>query len=443
MKKTLILAAVAAFTLSSCSKDTPVDVTGTNEALGNEISFRTTLNKSDDAIDDPQTRVAHANALDLNNFTLFAKKWSSNTTGVKGAGFDFMNFFSVGRQQNIGAPSGGDRYVYYPIKHYPSTTGEGISFFAYTPAGSISVSGDNVTQPHAISGATGDAATMVFDYTVPVTFVEERQNQEDFLVAAYKQSSAVGGAVKLNFKHALASISFAASNLSEGTGFVAHKIELINFANTATLTLSPGAVGTTASSFTWSSVAGTQTYPGNTSPYIRNKTYTVNILGYGDALTASDGFSIDSIKQDIYAGAYIPPRSNGGTAKTIQLTSSNEHLMMLPQRLQASNNGSGMLELTEPTVQYKVNEVPSDLTSKCYIKITFSSFEGDMNWIYRRAFLYLRMPNPAWEGVYTNYPSVINAGSKYKFTYTFDQNAAGSPITIDPGITVDKWVDGN
>lgn len=205
MRKSLVMAAVAAMVLAGCSQDNVVN-SGAEQGNGTPIEFRTLTNK---------TRATESmDSENIGDFRVSANK-DSNTE------FDFMKDIAV-----IKSNSGSATVVwsYAPLKFYPTGTNS-IDFFAYSPSGSANV------KTGMTSVTTKEAA---LTYAVPL--LGDTKKAEDFLIATQTITNAAGK-VAMEFKHALSIATFAAKNVSKGMTLIVTGIELSKLGVEAELTI--------------------------------------------------------------------------------------------------------------------------------------------------------------------------------------------------------------
>lgn len=208
MRKSLLMAAVAALVLAGCSQDDVVN-SSVDQNNGTPIDFRIVTNK---------TRATESmNSESIGDFRVSANKSGSNE-------FDFMKDVAVIKTD--------DKWSYAPLKFFPSD-GTVVDFYAYSPSGSVNV----------IKGMDfniNDGVTL--GYRVPE--VGDRKKAEDFLIASTSGNSG-SNAVVMDFRHALSMATFAAKNASVGMTLIVDRITLSNLGHESTLSLTSG--GT----FTW------------------------------------------------------------------------------------------------------------------------------------------------------------------------------------------------
>ena len=207
MKKLLILAAAAAVGLTSCSKE---DGARTHEG-GEVIEFRGVVEKTRASLTDT----------DFRSFFVSAFRADEAAT------FGFLN---------ASVYKNGAAWEYAPEKYWP-IDGTAVSFFAYAPVKDV-----NMTTPLATDGT--------FGYTVPAD-QSNNNHAADLLVASDSDVTATsnGGAVVLEFDHALSAVNFTAENLSTNPAelmFTVRAAELVALNTVGTYTYGTGwsALGT-------------------------------------------------------------------------------------------------------------------------------------------------------------------------------------------------------
>ena len=270
MKKTLLFAAIAASALLvGCQKDQ----TGNGEqGNGKAIGFRTLTEK---------TRATVVDIANINSFKVSAI-WADDPAGAPTA-FNHMDGINVTRTMD--GADGTNQWTYAPIKYWPDA--DAVDFYAYSPAGSVNV-----------SGFSYDGTNVAIEYTVPVTGAE---SPEDFLVAKSEDKTATSnaGQVVLSFEHALSLATFSAKNVSSGANYTITGIELVNLSNTGML--EPAA-------FTWGTLGtANQTYkaglPEIGATVLPNTNLFLKLLGPNEGLmilpqTVTKGGGVDTAPAD-------------------------------------------------------------------------------------------------------------------------------------------------
>lgn len=304
MKKNLLFAAIAALTFASCSSDG--EAPGDNiSTAGQAIDFRTGM-----------TKTTTTTLASMTDFSVSADR----TPGA--VGFDFMTDVSVARR-------GATSWVYGPVKFWPTgpdgTTLPDIHFFAYSPAGSRNMVG-SMTHPGSPS------QTALIQYTVPLT---QEDIPVDFLVAATTVAGVVPPAayptVSLTFKHALSRVTFSAKNTAPDARFVIKGIQLVNLAQTGTISLKTNSIG-------WSSTVSSQ-----------------------------DQKYVASFPK---AGVFVPYNAAVDSDPTsyTSLTSFNEGLVVLPQTVSAGT--------TTPVTRPSSGAISVGSNTGAYVAVSYDVYDG-------------------------------------------------------------------
>ena len=196
-KKNLFsLVALATLTLGSCTNDEVVN----DYSQDNAIQFGTYMGR------DVQGRGAELTTDNLADFGVFAA-YTGQTDWASSDDIDFMFNQEVSKPENATATT---KWTYSPLKYWPTTQGDKISFFAYAPyAGK---------QNGAIEVKTKNNGTGIPE----ITYTINRDNlteAEDFVadviydrVKADPNTNPDGTdeTVEFNLKHELTRVSFAA-----------------------------------------------------------------------------------------------------------------------------------------------------------------------------------------------------------------------------------------
>ena len=101
-----------------------------------------------------------------------------------------------------------DAYIYSPLKYWPNTPGDKLSFIGYYPFTDGAASGETSTTSTGITiGAISDSGLPTFGFTVK----DAEADQVDFLVSdllVNQTKPAIHESIRLLFKHATSKISF-------------------------------------------------------------------------------------------------------------------------------------------------------------------------------------------------------------------------------------------
>lgn len=204
----------AVFTLVSCSNDQEFDTTR-NETR--EIGFRSFIDKGS---------ATRATITDKENMLGFTVTGWWDRTGAPGSpgnisnavtnGDEYLfNAFDISRREGSIAD-----WTYTPVRYWPATDiiGGGVTFFAYSPAATKSVS----TGLHDYIGEP-------IEYTVPdpVDSNKKAVEQEDFLLARTVAMDGSNSTVELNFIHALSRVKFYARTTNTNLTYVIGGVELM------------------------------------------------------------------------------------------------------------------------------------------------------------------------------------------------------------------------
>lgn len=220
MKGKFSIFALSALMLASCSTSELTD-----ENLGNGIAFTASVGKQSRTTSD-----------DLNKNGGSFHMWAFS---------DGKDFFAAGGQE-LSYTDG--TWNYGGTKYWPQTE---VQFYSIYPAS-------------AKDNATVNATNQTLAYTVAPTAAE------DLLYATNKESKPASSTskVKVNFRHALAAVSFAAQNTNSNISVQIQGIKIDNLKNAGTFSW---ATATTATDNTnkgsWSAAAGAETYDFGTASY--------------------------------------------------------------------------------------------------------------------------------------------------------------------------------
>ncbi len=188
--KTLLLLALSAIVIGGCSKS-EVDVGSINSS--NAISFSTSTDKQTKASVLGNTNVTYY------DFGVFAYYTESTAFSSYSQGMTTPNFMN---DQTVEYSSG---WTYSPIKYWPNTSGEMISFFGYMPK-----------NEYNSTGVTANMATTKVNITsgsLPsITFRQDMdvENMTDFTVGQVLDQVKTSEAVSIPFNHVLTRLNFSA-----------------------------------------------------------------------------------------------------------------------------------------------------------------------------------------------------------------------------------------
>lgn len=190
MKKSLLIAALAVFTMASCSKDEVV------ETPQNEIKYNVL------AANKTKASQVYGSGKLMESFQVWGGYTADGTT--------FAPYFS-----NEAVNAEGDKWVPESTRYWPETgSGKELSFYAIAGFTKANSGSEYMIYADANSATWAGARQPVVVGFTPNTDVTK---QEDFLYSVYNQKDAVGSdtKAKMNFRHALSQIEFQAKNTSD------------------------------------------------------------------------------------------------------------------------------------------------------------------------------------------------------------------------------------
>ena len=200
MKRSLLAVAALAATLFSCKSNL---ADPSSPALPEAVMFGSYV---------PSTRTAAITSANITDFGVYAfynpsGGWTSDLT---------PNFMFD--QKVEGSAAAG--FTYSPLKYWPKSEGETISFFAYAPYKSVSNGISESSNP-------ASAGSPVLRYELPAA----EEDQVDLLVAdPLPGQTAFDGLVRFNFSHALArigvSVKTPASVIASGSSIYLNSLEI-------------------------------------------------------------------------------------------------------------------------------------------------------------------------------------------------------------------------
>ncbi|MDL2230309.1 fimbrillin family protein [Alistipes sp. OttesenSCG-928-L06] len=405
MKKILLTAAISAMALSSCSNDLDVKSTSPeNDKL--EIGFRGTIDKGNNS------RATVTNADNITGFTVTgwwdresithldnvsipadADLFPGKTTAVETleAGDYLFNSDDIMRRE-----AGVDDWSYNPLRYWP-TKGNGVYFFAYSPASSMNVGYETAT-PGTYAGGLKNFGGDYLRYEVPDP--SETEPQEDFLLA--RTGRATTSPVTLNFIHALSRIKFFAKTTLPDITYVINGVELVNIRKRGDMDMD--LVPTN----------GELSYPSyNTAINLRWKNQT---------------FGADKdVKVDISeAPAYL-------TAEYMSLTGVTGGLMVMPQTTAIKANATKS-QILKTDSEFDENSF--------YVKVSYRAFDHPDGFYYAGTkaepkVIYFRMKDP-FHSDSGDVGYSFEPGRQYNIRMVFGSDA-GAEIKF--AVDVSQWTD--
>lgn len=237
MKKTLILAAVAAVALSACSKNEILETINKvpeEAAIGFSNYTPKSLTKAD------STYVRGATLVDGEQFAVYA--WQTNYNTFLGVNPGTPNFMNPAVVTWNGDTTDGDANTYEPVRYWPSgDEPANLSFAAYYPYG-----GAGITAPTFANGVGTYAFTAQSASADMVDFcVADVVN--DQVYGNTNAGSSYKNTVKFTFKHQLTKVQFkfkTVTGLANTTVIELLDADLTGIKNSGTLTATFAQAGT-------------------------------------------------------------------------------------------------------------------------------------------------------------------------------------------------------
>ena len=203
----MAFAAIAALAMNSCTQEEDLFVSGDKSSYdGNAVMFGTYLGNA------PESRATTMDLAQLkdpsNGFGVFASYTGQDVFGDT----QTPNFMY---NQNVHWAAENGKWEYAPIKYWPNTPNDKVSFFAYAPYISIppeaSVTNGFVKTNESVGITELSANTSKGDPKLKFVMTTDIDKQIDLLYAAPEldlQKQLIDEKVQFNFKHALSRIGF-------------------------------------------------------------------------------------------------------------------------------------------------------------------------------------------------------------------------------------------
>ncbi len=300
MKTNLFIAALSLVVLAGCSSE---DEIGTLVAKSdNAINFTTYVGKQTKAID--KTDFAEGDAFGVFAFYTGATDYNNTTKA------NFMYEQAITK--------GASGWTYNPLKYWPNTSGEKITFLAYYPSAKTGMT--------FYKAGTTDTYTNAITGFPDIKFVVQgaAADQVDFMYSTLlNQTKTESGSTTFNFAHALSKVNIKAqmeTTLDDNTTVTIKSVTLNNIYSTNTL-------------------AYTTTWAWGSANELAN--YSTNI---------------SDIKFD---------KASGTNATNI--TSKNTGFLMVPQKLSTATTNANI------SVTYDVTTADTNLASSSTITNTVSA----------------------------------------------------------------------
>lgn len=213
--KQILLAALAAMAITSCSQSEDIPSAGNDDG---QITFNTVVKKS--------TRATPMVTDKFASFSVYGYNTQADFDGTAALGSAFMDNVAATKAADGSWTLAGGPY-YWPL------TGK-MQFFAVSPAANVTA--------YAVGTPSGFPS---FSYTI-------QNQQEDLLAAQTVNAAKSANAVQLSFSHLLTQVNFSAA-LEANFDYAITSIKIVGVGNSGTFTYA-------ADKGAWSTVTGTASY---------------------------------------------------------------------------------------------------------------------------------------------------------------------------------------
>jgi len=361
MKKNLFLFTIAALAMTGCSQDEV-----TNEVVhNNAIEFGTYTGRP------AQTRAATTTESIKNGFGVLA--YYTGKDNWKSDGSFTPNFMYNQKVTGTNVAEGGNtttKWTYEPVKYWPTTQNDKISFFAYAPyndAGNdkgIELSGNSVANTPTLKFTVADAVENMVDFVADVQIDMTHKDKDD------SKSAVENSEVKFKFLHELTRVGFVAvvdedvkitstnsSTVESATRVVVRDIKIKTsgvtdnkFYKSATYTFANEDDAPTIKRGTWSDMSGTWTASGGTMTDFD----LLNIMN-------TEGFPNDFLA----TGTTAPTDDKGGVWLKLtddnptNLLKSDKYLFLIPVN---GETGTGDSDNITAVITYDIITADSNLS---------------------------------------------------------------------------------
>ena len=189
--KAILSAALIGLAMASCSENEIFDDT---QNAGNVISFAPSASKLTKA---PVLDNFNASSFDFGVYAYYTGQDVWNTYDSKKGLPNFMSDQKVAHDGSV--------WAYSPVKYWPNTTGDKLSFFAYMPKGSVVAASPGTASGASATASVTSGSLPTIDFTQEV---KDPKQMVDFTVAQMLNQTKRDGNVTLPFKHVLTRLNF-------------------------------------------------------------------------------------------------------------------------------------------------------------------------------------------------------------------------------------------
>lgn len=311
MKKILFVAATAAMLMSACSQNEVMDDQSTSN---NAIEFGAYTNRATKANGTLVTDNTFPYGGEMGVFAYYtgSAAWSATATP------NFMYNQKITKSSE-GVGGAKDTYTYSPIKYWPNTVGEKITFFAYYPYAAAGLTWTDHTSPTPLTYSNASKNRPVANLTVQ----DAAKDQVDFMYAIIEdKEKPEDQTIKFTFNHALTQVNLKAK-LSEELA----KDNADGSGSNTTVTITAIKLKNIYKSGTMDMAAATPSWTVSGDPGEFNVT-----------LSGANGINIT------------------GTTETAVATDNTGTFLMIPQTLKTDPDAAAGIEVT-----YKVKTIDASL----------------------------------------------------------------------------------
>lgn len=366
MKKSLLIAALAVFTMASCSKDEVVEV------KSNEISFSVLANNSTKA----------SAVYGSNNVMTEFYVWSGYTLD----GTSWTPYFSNEKVTETASGWTTAKTYYWP----ELGTGKALNFYAI--AGFTQANSNALVDIYATDATVGTPDWVGGPQPKVVSFQPNADvaKQEDLLYAVYSQTEAAGANTKavMNFRHALSQIEFQAKNVSNNLCVTISDITIGYLNGNGVFTLPAAA---TTENWNW----GTDNV-NDTDDADNNKTGVGEWTKLGLVNAEMSSYTVN-----VQTGTPAADVVVDNTTTIVNLTVSkgyeevNNSMLLIPQAQTAWTPGAGETEFDGSYIAVKckfynkaVGTAAFDATKDVLIKSCWAIIPVDIEWVPGKRYIY-------------------------------------------------------